>query len=38
VKATLVVDTPNAVTGQCGEAEFGACRFLTTSGRTACKL
>ena len=40
LKATLVIDTPNAVTGQCGEAEFvaPACRFLSTSGRTACKL
>jgi hypothetical protein len=40
LKATLVLDTPNATTGQCGEAEFVApsCRLLSTSGRTACKL
>jgi hypothetical protein len=39
LKATLVVDTPNATTGQCGEATFvaPACRIFPANGRVVCK-
>jgi hypothetical protein len=39
VTATLVVDTPMAITGQCGEATFvdPACRIFPANGRLVCK-
>lgn len=37
--ATLVLDAPNAATGQCGEARFGAagCAFNARKGMVRCK-
>jgi len=42
VTATLVIDTPVATTGQCGEATFvdntdQACRLLSAGAKLLCK-
>jgi hypothetical protein len=42
VTATLVIDTPVATTGQCGEATFvdntdQACRLLAACAKLLCK-